>query len=280
MEWPDLQEQFDIASVKAPWVVKVGKREITDEQFNHWLFSDHIYVGGCGGYVCRMLTDLEKLQKDPKWTNVESKYGPIVNDLHSLLSGCYIVVQNEMVKFEEIGEKRQIKMSELERLDPNPIAQHEKNLANSATLLSELKTLSSHGSEKIHPPVWEYIDFMMKTSENSKLDIRTLVAGMWVLEKVYKEAMFYISAERKKNINSPTAVPETIEGVGIDSMISWWAKPEFEQFVEQLGVLANKFNKVQFDGESTEHFEDVKKQTKAFAEQLLEMEKKFWPVLE
>lgn len=280
MEWPDLQQEFDIASVKAPWVVKVGLREISDEQFNHWLFSDHIYVGGCGGYVSRMITELDKLQKDPKWTKVESKYGPVVDELHSLLQGCYVVAQNEMVKFEEIGEKRQIRMTELDRLDPDPLAQHQKFLANTSGRLDELKALSAHGSEKIHPPVWEYINFMIESSANPKLDIRTLVAGMWVLEKVYKEAMFYIATERKKNINSPKAVPETIEGVGIDSMISWWAKPEFEQFVEQLGVLANKFDKVQFDGESTEHYEQVRKETKQFAEQLLDMEKKFWPVLE
>ncbi|KAG5363869.1 hypothetical protein CJU89_3056 [Yarrowia sp. B02] len=279
MEWPDLKEEFDIASVKAPWVVKVGKREITDEQFNHWLFSDHIYVGGCGGYVSRMITELSKLKTDPKWTGVESKYGDLVDQLLQLLQGCYVVAQNEMVKFEEIGVERQIKMTELERLDPDPIAQHEKFLQNSSGRLDELKKLSAHGSEKIHPPVWEYIGFMIESSQNPKLDIRTLVAGMWVLEKVYKEAMFYIAGERKKNINSPTAVPETIEGVGIDSMISWWAKPDFEQFVEQLGVLANKFDKVQFAGESAEHFHDVQKQTKAFAEKLLEMEQKFWPVL-
>lgn len=225
-----------------------------------------------------MITELEQLKTDPKWTAVESKYGNLVEELYTLLSGAYIVAQNEMTKFEEIGVVRKIKMADLEPLDPNPIAQHQKFLA-STNRLEDLKARSAHGSEKIHPPVWEYINFMIESSKNQKLDIRTLVAGMWVLEKVYKEAMFYIATERKKNINSPHAVPETVEGLGIDSMISWWAKPDFEQFVEKLGVLANKFDKVQFEGETKEHYEEVRKETKVFGEQLLDMEKKFWPVL-
>lgn len=278
MEWPDLKEKFDIASVASPWVVKVGLRELSDAQFDHWLFSDYIYVAGCGGYLCRMITDLEKLSKDPQWTEVESKYGNLVEQLHTILSSAYVVGRNEMTKFEQIGVLRKIKMANLDQMDPNPAIQLDRIISN-PDMLQQLKDQSAHGSEKIHPPVWEYIGFMIEASKNYNLDIRSLVAGMWVLEKVYKEAMFYIATERKRNINSTKAVPESVEGVGIDSMISWWAKPEFEQFVEELGVLANKFDKVQFDGESDEHYDNVRKQTKQFGEKLLDLEKQFWPVI-
>jgi thiaminase len=243
-----LAEPFHRASAGTLFVSHLSNGSLPNKNFNAWLLNDFVYARCWIYYIARLITSIPSSSDDED----QQKF---LENLRKALKEGFKVAEEELDVFKSKASQRGIVLPTIPDISPDYNVEAQKS--------EKLIFVDLERSEAIEPGCTEYIRWMTITMlSESEYHWTTLLAVLWMLEKVYCEAMW---AVRK--------------GPGFDKLdestkdfVSWWAKEEFRKYVALLEKDTNTVRNGEWGWKEA--------QARSAVEQVLKLEEGFWGIAE
>jgi thiaminase len=251
-----LDKAFREASSEAQFISHLASGSIPQKNFDAWLYNDFVYARGCSYLIARLIASLPSINDYPS----SSTNREFLEGLRASLLGGYKVIQQELDVFKSKASHRGVPLPIVSSVSPDYELEAAKPQTQAYSELSSLK-IDERCREYLE---WMMIELFSKSKEgiHNKYHWTTLLAAVWMLEKVYCEAMWAVklgSGFNKLDENTR-------------DLISWWAKEEFKEYVEFLQHATETARKGEW-GWREEEAEGIIKD-------VLKLEVGFWSIAE
>lgn len=222
---PPLLEEWSLtsplakASTETRFIQHLAKgTTLPAANFNSWLYNDFVYVRSHIHFVARLIQVLPTEAPDI----AEYDANAFLKELDHTLRDGYTVLGAELDEFRKRVGERGLKLPALPPVPASPEEEVQKPLQ---TLYDELA-----GIEGVKDGCKEHMKFMLLTLAGGDNHWTTLFCVLWLSEKVYCDAMWYIKdSEGFGKLDATTA-----------GFIEWWANDMFKEYVDLLGEGVEK----------------------------------------
>ncbi|KAI5840767.1 hypothetical protein DFP73DRAFT_174555 [Morchella snyderi] len=222
------------ATSSAPFITLLSSARLPAANFDTWLRNDYIYVHAHTHLLARLIHSL-----------------PYTTHLHPLLIGGYFTLLSELSLFRSKAAARGVALPDLPAPHPDPGVEAARD---PMAVLEALTPTAAEGCA-------EYMRFLMELCVDGGGHWTTLLAVLWVCERVYLDAMV---AVRGSEAFKSGKLDEGVRG-----FVEWWSSKEFSEYV---GVVEAEAAAVR-GGDGWREDE-----AKAAVERVIVLEVGFWAV--